>query len=146
MRRLPLHGRRLAVVVGALAVVGLAAGSLAASAATRHSSASTTLVGVSGAGLEASPDGGLTWQALTAPGGQIASLAAATDGSVLLAGTTNGLYRSVDAGKSWQPTGFTGLAITVAIAPNDARVLAVVDDKTRFFRSDDGGVTWPGPR
>lgn len=106
----------------------------------------TTLVGVSGAGLEASPDGGLTWQALTAPGGQIACLAAATDGSVLLAGTTNGLYRSVDAGKSWQPTGFTGLAITVAIAPNDARVLAVVDDKTRFFRSDDGGVTWPGPR
>jgi photosystem II stability/assembly factor-like uncharacterized protein len=110
------------------------------------SSGSTTLVGVSGAGLEASPDGGLTWQALTAPGGQIASLAAATDGSVLLAGTTNGLYRSVDAGKSWQPTGFTGLAITVAIGPNDARVIAVVDDKTRFFRSDDGGVTWPGPR
>ncbi len=44
MRRLPLHGRRLVVVVSALAVVGLAASSLAASAATKHSSASTTLV------------------------------------------------------------------------------------------------------
>ena len=44
MRRLPLPGRRLAVVVGALAVVGLAASSLAASAATTHYSASTTLV------------------------------------------------------------------------------------------------------
>jgi hypothetical protein len=110
------------------------------------SAGASTLVGVSAAGLGASSDGGLTWQPLAAPGGQIASLAVAADGSVLLAGTTQGLYRSVDAGTSWQLTAFTGTAITVVVAPSDVRVIGLVDDKTRFFRSDDGGVTWPGPR
>jgi len=109
------------------------------------SSGTTMLVGVSAAGLGASSDG-RTWQPLAVPTGQIASLAAAADGSVLLAGTTQGLYRSVDAGKSWQPTGFTGLAITVAVAPSDPRVIGLVDDKTRFFRSEDGGATWPAPQ
>ena len=113
--------------------------------AVMRSSGSTILLGLSGAGLGASSDGGRTWQTLQAPGGQIASLAAALDGSVLVAGTTMGIYRSVDAGRSWQPTAFTGLALTVAIAPTDPRVIAAVDDKTRFFRSDDGGATWPGP-
>ena len=114
--------------------------------AVMRSGGTTVLVGLSAAGLGSSSNGGRTWQQLPAPGGQIASLAATPDGSVLIAGTTNGIYRSVDGGRSWQPTGFTGLAITVAVAPTDPNVIAVVDDKTRFFRSDDGGATWPGPR
>lgn len=105
----------------------------------------TTLLGLSTSGLGASADGGKSWQPLTLPGGQLASLAAAPDGSVLFAGTTKGLYRSVDTGKSWQPTGFTGTAVTVAVAPSDPRSVAAVDEKTRFFRSNDGGATWPGP-
>jgi peptide/nickel transport system substrate-binding protein len=44
MRSLTLSGRRLAVAVGTLAVVALAAGSMAASAATTHEAASDTLV------------------------------------------------------------------------------------------------------
>ena len=44
MRRSMLHGRRLAVAVGALAVVGLTAGSLAATAAPKHATAGSTLV------------------------------------------------------------------------------------------------------
>ena len=111
-----------------------------------RSAGKTVLIGLSAAGLGSSPDGGRTWQQLQAPGGQMASLAATPDGSVLIAGTTKGIYRSVDGGTSWQPTGFTGVAITVAAAPTDGGVLAVVDDKTRFFRSEDGGATWPGPR
>ena len=114
--------------------------------AVSRSSGTTVLLGVSASGLGSSSDGGRTWQQLRAPSGQIASLAATPDGSVLIVGTTKGIYRSVDGGTSWQPTGFTGVAITVAVAPTDGNVLAVVDDKTRFFRSDDGGVTWPGPR
>jgi photosystem II stability/assembly factor-like uncharacterized protein len=113
--------------------------------AVTRAGGTTTLLGISASGLGASTDGGQTWRALVAPGGQIASLAAAPDDSVLLAGTTKGLYRSVDGGASWQATGYTGLAITVAIAPSDTRVIGVVDDKTRYFRSDDGGMTWPGP-
>jgi photosystem II stability/assembly factor-like uncharacterized protein len=106
----------------------------------------TELLGVSAAGLGVSIDGGRSWRPLAAPGGQMASLAATPDGSVILAGTTKGLYGSADGGKSWQPTAYTGLAITVAVAATDARSVAVVDEKTRFFRSDDGGATWPGPR
>jgi hypothetical protein len=114
--------------------------------AAARSSARTTLIGVSGNGLGVSADGGRTWQALASPGGQVASLAAAPDGSVIYAGTTTGLYRSVDRGSSWQATDFKGTALTVAVAATDPRVVAIVDDKTRFFRSEDGGASWPGPR
>ena len=44
MRKPMLHGRRLAVAVGALAVVGLTTGSLAASAHSTHATAGSTLV------------------------------------------------------------------------------------------------------
>lgn len=113
--------------------------------AVMRSSGTTVLVAVSAAGLGSSSDGGRTWQQLPAPGGQVASLAAAPDGSALIAGTTKGIYRSVDGGQSWQATAFTATAITVAVAPTDPMVIGAVDDKTRFFRSDDGGTTWPGP-
>lgn len=114
--------------------------------AVTRASGTSTLIGLSATGLGASSDGGRSWRPLASPGGQLASLAATPDGSLLLAGTTKGIYRSTDGGTSWQPTGYTGSAVTVAIAASDPRSVAVVDDKTRFFRSDDGGATWPGPQ
>jgi photosystem II stability/assembly factor-like uncharacterized protein len=113
--------------------------------ALTRSSGSMVLLGLSARGLATSPDGGRSWQPLAAPPGQVASLASTPDGSVLFGGTTAGLYRSFDAERSWQPTGFMGVAITVGVAPSDPRVVAVVDEETRFFRSDDGGATWLGP-
>jgi photosystem II stability/assembly factor-like uncharacterized protein len=110
-----------------------------------RSGGSTILLGISRSGLGSSTDGGRSWQRLGSPAGQVASLAAAPDGSVLYAGTTAGLMRSTDLGRSWQPTAFTGTPLTVAVAPTDTRTVAVVDDKTRFFRSSDGGASWPGP-
>lgn len=114
--------------------------------ATFRAAGVTTLIGVSAAGVGASTDGGATWRALGAPDGELASLAATPDGSTLLAGTTRGLVRSEDGGMSWRPTGFTGTALTIAVAPSDSRIVALVDEQTRFFRSDDAGATWPGPR
>ena len=114
--------------------------------AVTRSSEATALLGLSGAGLGVSSDGGRSWQPLAMPAGQLASLAAAPDGSVLLAGTTRGLYRSTDGGRSWETTGFSGVAVTVAVAATELRSVAVVDEKTRFFRSDDSGETWPGPQ
>ena len=111
-----------------------------------QSAGKTVLYAISASGLGSSSDGGRTWQQLKPPGGQLASVAAAPDGSVLVAGTTKGISRSADGGISWQPTAFTGTAITVAVAPTDPRVIGAVDEKTRFFRSNDGGATWPGPR
>jgi photosystem II stability/assembly factor-like uncharacterized protein len=113
---------------------------------TVRSSGGTVLLGVLRSGMGSSSDGGRTWQELSASPGEIVSLGAAPDGSAIYAGTTSGLHRSTDGGRSWQPTPFTGTALTLAVAPSDPRVVALVDDKTRFFRSDDAGATWPGPR
>jgi photosystem II stability/assembly factor-like uncharacterized protein len=103
------------------------------------------LVGVTQIGVGRSTDGGRTWQAMGRPSGQLASLAASAEGCVLYAGTTDGLQRSTDGGQSWSATGLSNVAVTIAVAPGDADAVAVVDDQTRFYRSSDGGETWPGP-
>lgn len=102
------------------------------------------LFGVSNRGLGQSTDGGQTWTPLASPGGRIASLAASPDGQLLYAGTTGGLMRSDDGGQSWRPTAYPGTALTVALAGRDT--VALVDEATRYFRSDDGGKTFGPPR
>ena len=108
-------------------------------------SGKTVLLGVGSTGLSRSDDGGRTWAPLGRPKGQLASLAASADGSVLYAGTTEGLSRSRDGGQTWVATGLETVAVTVAAYAKDPNIVTVVDDKTRFFRSPDGGETWPGP-
>lgn len=102
------------------------------------------LIGVTEVGVGRSTDRGMTWQPLGRPTGQLASLAASADGGVLYAGTTDGLQRSTDGGQTWSDTGLPNVAVTIAVAPDDADTVAVVDDQTRFYRSSDGGTTWPG--
>jgi len=111
-----------------------------------ESDGAPVLVGLTQIGIARSDDGGRTWQPLGTPFGQVASLAASADGGVLYAGTTGGLQRSTDVGMTWSPTGLPNLALTIAIPNGDDEVVAVVDDETRFYRSSDGGTTWPGPR
>jgi photosystem II stability/assembly factor-like uncharacterized protein len=108
-------------------------------------SGKTVLLAVGSTGLSRSDDGGRTWTALGQPTGQVASLAASADGAVLYAGTTQGVSRSTDGGRTWTTTPLKAVGVTVAVSPKDPNVVAVVDDKTRFFRSADGGTTWPGP-
>lgn len=108
-------------------------------------SGKTILVGVGSSGLGRSDDGGRTWTALGQPTGQLASLAASADGAVMYAGTTQGVSRSTDGGRTWATTTLATVGVTVAVFPQDPSVVAVVDDKTRFFRSSDTGVTWPAP-
>jgi photosystem II stability/assembly factor-like uncharacterized protein len=122
---------RLAENVGALTVY--------------EDSGQPVLVGLTQIGIGRSDDGGRTWQPLGRPAGQLASLAASVDGGVLYAGTTDGLQRSTDGGQTWRATGFANVALTIAIAPTDAQIVAVVDDETNFYRSADGGDSWPGP-
>ena len=108
-------------------------------------SGKTILVGVGSSGLGRSDDGGLSWTALGQPTGQLASLAASADGAVMYAGTTQGVSRSTDGGRIWATTTLATVGVTVAVFPQDPSVVAVVDDKTRFFRSSDTGATWPAP-
>jgi photosystem II stability/assembly factor-like uncharacterized protein len=108
-------------------------------------SGKTILVGVGSSGLARSEDGGRTWKALGQPKGQVASLAANADGAVIYAGTTEGVGRSSDGGRTWTATALKAVGVTVAVYAKDPNVVAVVDDNTRFFRSADGGASWPGP-
>lgn len=122
--------RRLAGNVGALTVY--------------RDGAEPVLIAVTDAGLGRSVDGGQTWEPLGRPTGQLATLAAAADGSVLYAGTTDGLQRSTDGGQTWSPTGLASLALAIAVPPDDAATVAVVDDQNSFYRSPDMGTSWPG--
>lgn len=106
----------------------------------------TILVGVGPSGLARSEDGGRTWEPVGRPPGQLISLGASSNGPVIYAGTSEGLSRSTDGGQTWARTALDAVVVTVAVHPRDNDVVAIVDDNTRFFRSADGGETWPAPQ
>jgi photosystem II stability/assembly factor-like uncharacterized protein len=108
-------------------------------------SGKAVVIGVGSTGVSRTDDGGRTWTALGQPIGQVASLAASADGAMIYAGTTTGVGRSTDGGRTWTTTPLKTVGVTVAVYPKDPNVVVVVDDKTRFFRSKDGGASWPGP-
>lgn len=122
--------------------------------------------GIRGAGIFKSTDGGTTWTQLastsTSPGsGQTASdyyyvnrLAMNSDGTVLLAATRTGIYRSTDGGVSFaRATMVGGGAITIGDGSFDAitdvdfkpgstdAAVAATFDGTAFY-STTGGSTW----
>lgn len=103
------------------------------------------LFGLTADGLVTSADGGRTWDRRATPAlYPMASLAASGDGAVLVAGGPSGLARSSDGGRTWSELPFAGQPAAVAVA-SDGRTVAVVTRTTEFYRSDDGGSTWPGP-
>jgi hypothetical protein len=64
-------------------------------------------------------------------------------GSSLFAGTTTGVRRSADAGRSWEPSGVDGCDVwDILAAPQDAATLYAGTQPAHFFRSRDGGTTW----
>lgn len=119
------------------------AGNWPALAAYREQDAAV-LLGVSEAGLQRSTDGGRSWQALDAPSAQPITVAAAADGSALYLAAVDGLHTSTDRGASWARTAFRRPALALAVAADDASVIALVDEGTRFYRSSDGGSSFPG--
>ena len=106
---------------------------------------STRLLGVDASGLVTSTDGGRTWARLAEPPGlPVTSLVATPDGRTVYLGSGDGLFRSDDGGRNWNATGYTGSSFALATTP-DGQTVAVVSRSTEFFRSIDGGKTWPGP-
>ena len=109
------------------------------------SAVGTKLFGVTVNGLQRSDDGGKTWQAMTTPAlYPMVSLAGTADGLVLLAAGPDGLARSDNGGLSWSRLAFSGSPAAVAVTAQ-GRTVGVVTRSTEFFRSDDGGNSWPGP-
>lgn len=107
--------------------------------------AATRLFGVSADGSVSSQDGGRTWQKVASPElYPIASLAATTDGSALVAGGPGGLARSDDGGATWSKLAFDGQPAAIAVTAG-GRSIAIVTRSADYYRSDDGGRTWPAP-
>ncbi len=98
--------------------------------------------------LYASEDGGITWSSRwdgMSLQTELASLAMSPhDSSVLIAGATDGIFRSDDGTRSWQPIGpeLSGQTIyQVVFDPVDPQRLYAAATKGAFA-SKDGGQTW----
>lgn len=61
-----------------------------------------------------------------------------------LSQSKDGIYRSVDGGKSWQEwgTGTEGVILYLAVAPSNPQIFYAVNAKNTIFQSQNGGKTW----
>jgi photosystem II stability/assembly factor-like uncharacterized protein len=127
----------------------------------------TFYFGAAGGGVWKTTDGGSSWQNVsdkffkTAPVGALA--VAPSDPNVIYAGmgesfirgdmiTGDGIYKSMDAGKTWQHMGLenTHVISEIAVDPRDADTVYVAalghvfgpNPERGIYKSTDGGKTW----
>ena len=103
---------------------------------------------IAGAGIFKSTDGGLTWPQLPGTALSVSGhfrytdrLALSNDGSVLLAATSDGVYRSTDGGTSFVNTAPAGSYRQVVFSPADP-TQAVATDGGAVLSTRDAGQTW----
>src|SRR5262245_13403360 len=108
----------------------------------------TLCVGTVGGGLSCSPDSGETWNRIRNPipsECNVRSLSVYPDNPHrILAGTDVGLFRSEDAGQTWEPIESLVAETqiwSVAVDPMDSNTI-FVGARPDAFRSRDGGKTW----
>jgi photosystem II stability/assembly factor-like uncharacterized protein len=128
----------------------------------------TYYFGGTGGGVWKSTDGGLSWHAMTDKvkdmSASIGAIGVApSDANVIYAGTGeacirgdiisgNGVYKSIDGGKTWNPSGLqdTGAIGRIAVHPKNADIAFVAalghpfgaNADRGIFRTTDGGKTW----
>jgi photosystem II stability/assembly factor-like uncharacterized protein len=146
----PLTRKRVVAAVAVAAFVGV----FAAIGAVSRSSPTTPVAEAPATASDAAgtaPSAGWYWTMAVSP----------SDPSVLVLGTSNGLYRSTDGGKTWQPTGPKGLESTslahsgssifvggVEVAAEASPVVRTASGRTApsghavLAASTDGGETW----
>jgi len=100
-------------------------------------------------GVLRSQDGGRTWQAASgfANGAlnsntRLTALAYDKTTGMLYAGSTDGLYNSMDGGSSWNRSNYSGSVAALAISPLNPKILLLVNTQGGVFRSEDTGVSW----
>jgi photosystem II stability/assembly factor-like uncharacterized protein len=92
--------------------------------------------------LQRSIDGGSNWQYVDIPGNIIQLATGPNEGSVYAA-TASGLYVSDDQAETWSPIDtFTGIAISVAVNPEDKNEIAIFTEADGLQKSIDGGQSW----
>jgi photosystem II stability/assembly factor-like uncharacterized protein len=75
--------------------------------------------------------------------GIVRQVVQASDGSTLFAAASDGVYRSTDAGRSWQrAAALAGEVWNVAVAPHDPRTVYAGTQPAHLFVSGDAGDTW----
>jgi photosystem II stability/assembly factor-like uncharacterized protein len=100
--------------------------------------------------IERSINGGASWEAHQIPGHlRVCRLERSlSTPSVLLAGTTEGLFKSQDHGKTWLSLSIGSIAANfceggaLAIDPRDSQKLYVGLKNARLATSSDGGISW----
>ena len=124
-----------------------------------NGSAAPRILAISDAGAYSSSDG-TTWARAAAQldsSVSVEAFASDTSGSLVLAGTNAGIFRSSDRGDTWMPAsvGLRSSAITaLAIDPRDPTTVWAIGngfdgEDSGLFRSGDAGLDWSlgsGPR
>lgn len=95
-------------------------------------------------GSSRSFDGGTTWFPLGTPADDLAWVAiAGTTPETIYAATDEGLFASLDHGRSWSPSGLLGQSVsTLVVSPASPNVLIAGLSSLGAVRSEDGGATW----
>jgi len=112
-----------------------------------YASSWTRNVAAAGGGVYRSADGGRTWSDAGLSGQAVRALAMApSDPNLLVAGTLDGVYHSLDAARSWQrisPEHHEELRNldSLAIDPRDPQVIYAGTFHLPW-KTDDGGRTW----
>lgn len=110
---------------------------------------STFSTGVRGAGIFKSVDGGASWSRLASTNSSsfyyTNRIALSPNGSILLAATDDGLYRSVDGGNTFTKTYTNGRSRDVKLHPTNNSVAVAhfnSNGGTQALYSTDGGSSW----
>jgi photosystem II stability/assembly factor-like uncharacterized protein len=96
------------------------------------------------AGIYKSTNGGVNWSPSNASIGNrmaLEILMDPTNPNTLIAATTDGIWKSLDAGASWTVKKAGGAFREAVYKPGSSTTLYAVDD-ARFWRSTDNGDTW----
>ena len=103
----------------------------------------TLLAGSPEFGISASTDHGSTFVPVRSGTGQVYSLAAArTSADIVVAGTENGIFLTIDGGKDWN-VGTTNVAVTgMGIDPTDPQRIFAGGADGSLSISLDAGATW----
>lgn len=108
-----------------------------------HPKDANTIYGFSGSDLRVSVDKGLSWKSLcdSQPWKRSTPTAIDLEGSLMLVGTDDGAFRSVDSGKTWKKIdAISGRVAAFFIDSVSRSCFAGTSDAV--YKSDDTGATW----
>lgn len=109
----------------------------------------TLWLGTMDKGLLRSKDNGKTFESANGSGtasltGMVSALAFDQVSKLLYAGTGEGLFRSPDGGASWSKLGYSDGVGALAVSPTNSKLIMLVRPAGEVYRSEDGGLSWPG--